>query len=493
MNGYVFFIAFAGFMGGTAFRSFFDFGYGLGIVFLILAGVSAFFTVREKPILFFAPIFLCAVGIGILRYDIGDIFGKRSAGTFTEGEVTGLRALIVDEVIEKEKSTQLTVRFFFEEKLLSPKALITTDMFPRYNYGDEIIISGTLAKPANFMTESGREFDYAAYLRKDGIYYIARFPSIELISHGNGSLIKSILFSLKKKFLTNVSILMPQPHASLMGGLVLGTDESLPPDLEGDFRRVGLIHIVVLSGYNISIVAEAVMRLFAFASRKIALFFGGTAIVLFALMTGGHAAVVRASIMALLILLSHATGRRYDIVRALFLAAGAMVFVNPRILVFDMSFQLSFLATFALIIVAPHFEKIFRSIPNILNVRESLVATLSTQIFVLPVLLYAMGQVSLISIIANVVVLPFIPVSMLVGFLASFIMFFSHFLALPFAWFGAALLSYVIGTVRFFSKIPFAAFSVPLLPFWGVVLVYVFYAGMLVHFRKIQNSWRGSE
>ncbi len=484
MSSYSFLIVFAGFMGGIAFRSFFDPGYGFGVVLLILAGATALFSVREKPAVAFVPIFLVALGIGVLRYDLTDIFAPQGMELLGGGEVKRVQARIVEEPTEKDKSTRLTVRFFSGEKLLRPKVLITTDLFPRYAYGDDITISGRVEEPENFTTDSGKEFDYRAHLRKDGIYYVARFPSIELVSHGNGSTLRTILFSVKKKFLENLSILMPQPHASLMGGLVLGTDEALPPQLEDDFRRVGLIHIIVLSGYNISIVAEAVMRMFAFASQRISLLLGGTAIVLFALMTGGHAAVVRASVMALLILLSRATGHRYDIVRALFLAAGAMVFINPRILVFDMSFELSFLATFALIAVAPHFEKIFRFVPNILGMRESLVATVSTQVFVLPVLLYAMGQVSFISIIANVAVLPFIPPSMLVGFLASSLMFVSHFLALPFAWLATILLAYIIGAVRFFSSFPFATLRIPQFPFWGAVLMYVSYAVLLLYFRK---------
>ncbi|TSC62342.1 MAG: hypothetical protein G01um101448_971 [Parcubacteria group bacterium Gr01-1014_48] len=485
MRGSAFFVAFAGFMGGTAFRSFFDFGFAGGFLILVLAFSSALFLSREKALLVAIPLFLFAAGIGVLRFDVLDMFGERGEEQLSAGEITDRRALIVDEPIEKENSLRLTVRLEDEKgKLLRPKVLLSTDLFPRYEYGDELLLSGKLNYPENFMTNSGREFNYRAYLRKDGIYFTSAFPRIEIVGYGHGNPVKTFLYFVKGRFLANVHRLMPAPHAALMGGLILGTDEAFPRDLEEDFRRVGLIHIIVLSGYNIAIVAEAVMRLFAFASRRIALFAGGGAIILFAMMTGGHAAVVRASIMALFVLLARVTGRRYDIVRALLLAAGAMVFVNPRILVFDTSFQLSFLATLSLIIVAPIFEKVFCFVPKALSMRENVTATISTQLFVLPVLVYIMGEFSLISVVVNVLVLPVIPISMFFGFLTAATAFVSSALALPFAWAGTALLSYILFFVHHFSRTPFAVFSTPLFPVWGVAVLYGVYAFLIVRFQK---------
>ena len=483
-----FFVAFAGFMGGVAFRSFFDLGLTFGITVLLLGGACSFFTTKEKQILFLTPLFLVAFGLGVVRYDLADIYASGEQEDIKIGEVHDVRALIVEEPVEREKSTRLVVRFFSGDKLLTPKVLITNDVFPRYTYGDEIALSGVVAEPKNFMSENGREVNYVAHLRKDGIYFTMLFPSVTHISSGNGSTIKSLLFSLKTVFLKKLNVFMPQPHAGLMGGLVLGTDESLPETLVADFRRVGLIHTIVLSGYNISIVAEAAMRLFSFASRRAAPLFGGIAVVLFAVMTGGHAAVVRASIMALLVLLARASGRRYDIVRALFLAALGMVCVNPELLVFDLSFQLSFLATFSLIVIAPLLEKVFQFVPNVLHIRESLIATVSTQIFVLPLLLYTMGQISLISIVANVAVLPAIPLAMLVGFLLSVLSFVSPVLALPLSYVATAILSYVIGAVRFFARIPFAVFSVPLFPWWAATLLYIAYGIILLVFWRKEKG-----
>ncbi|MEK7147475.1 MAG: ComEC/Rec2 family competence protein, partial [Patescibacteria group bacterium] len=106
------------------------------------------------------------------------------------------------------------------------------------------------------------------------------------------------------------------------------------PDWLEKFRTVGVIHIVVLSGYNITIVAEFIMRLLAFLPRAARLAGGALAIILFAVMTGGSATIVRASLMAILVVVARATGRIYGITRALLLAGFLMVLHNPKILVF---------------------------------------------------------------------------------------------------------------------------------------------------------------
>ncbi len=532
MRGYSFFVLFAGFMGGIAFRSFFDLGHAFVLLLALLAGMCLFFISigrthwmqfearariatklyvpiqrgskrtkqrrnaptrtsysEEKQALFYIPLVLTAFFLGVLRFEVDDFIAQKNEGMLSGGNVKDKHALVVEEPRETEKSTRLIVRFRNDQgTLLETKVLISTDLFPRYAYGDEMVISGKLEIPENFTTVGGKEFNYRAYLAKDGIRYTMYFPKVKHISSGNGNVIKSALFSLKRHFLGNLSKLMPQPHAGFMGGLVLGAEDSLGKGLEEDFRRVGLIHIIVLSGYNIAVVAEAVLRLFSFAPRRVSFILSGVAITLFAIMTGGHAAVVRASIMALFVLLARATGRRYDIVRALLLAAAGMVALHPQILVFDISFQLSFLATLSLIMVAPIFEKYFQFVPNIFSLRENLIATVSTQLFVFPLLLYTMGQFSVISLVANLFVLPVIPFSMFVGFACAALAFISTVLATPFAMVGTFLLSYVLFIVRSLADVPFASFSVPPVPFWGIICVYLLYACGIFYFSKFLHD-----
>ena len=346
-------------------------------------------------------------------------------------------------------------------------------------YGDRVLVSGELRKPEGFETDTGKYFDYPAFLSKDDVFYQMVFPNIGHISSGHGQFIKQHLFSFKNAFLSQIQKLIPDPQVSLLGGLVVGAKQSLGKDLQDDFRETGIIHIVVLSGYNITIVADAIMRVFSFLPRIIGMSVGSCAIVLFALMTGGSATIVRASIMALLVILARATGRTYDITRALFVAGFLMVLHNPKILIHDASFQLSFLATLGLILLSPLLEQYFLYITNRFQLREFATATVATQIFVLPLLLYKIGQLSLVALPVNLLVLVTVPVTMLFGFLAGVVGFISSVLAIPFVFVAHTLLSYQLFIVKLFADLPFASVRIEVFPLWIMVSFYIGYAIIL--------------
>lgn len=173
---------------------------------------------------------------------------------------------------------------------------------------------------------------------------------------------------------------------------------------------------MVLSGYNVTIISEFIMGMLSFLPKMIGTSLGALSIILFAIMVGGSATIIRASIMALLVLLARVTGRVSDMTRALFLAGFVMVLHNPQIVVFDPSFQLSFMATLGLISLSPKLNSIFKFVPTKFYLRETVSATISTQIFVLPLLLYMMGELSLVAVFVNLLVLMFIPLTMLFGF-----------------------------------------------------------------------------
>jgi len=270
--------------------------------------------------------------------------------------------------------------------------------------------------------------------------------------------------------------MIPEPAASLLGGLVVGAKRSLGADWLEKFRTVGVIHIVVLSGYNITIVAEFIMRLLAFLPRQIGFGAGALAIMFFAVMTGGSATVVRASLMAVLVIIARATGRIYGITRALLLAGFLMVLHNPKILVFDTSFQLSFLATLGLIYLSPAIERRLGFIPEKLQLRQIAAATIATQVFVLPLLLFQMGTLSLIAVPANLLILPTIPWTMLFGFLAGAIGFVSQIFALPFAFLAYVLLAFQLKIVALFAALPFATISIPYFPASALFACYAIFA-----------------
>ena len=161
-------------------------------------------------------------------------------------------------------------------------------LYPRFKYGDAISFIGKLSAPFNFKSNTGKSFDYKNYLAKDDIFYeiksavVATIESdsfssidinseptglgsylnrIQIVSDYIGSTITSSLLKLKRSFVNNLNGALGEPHSALAAGLVVGEKAALGKDLLNDFRTVGLIHIVVLSGFNITIVADAFRRL----------------------------------------------------------------------------------------------------------------------------------------------------------------------------------------------------------------------------------------
>jgi competence protein ComEC len=328
-----------------------------------------------------------------------------------------------------------------------------------------------------------------SYLAKDGIHYEMFMPRIEILAHGEGNVIKEKLFAFKHAFIGNINTHIPQPHAALLAGLVVGAKQSLGKKLLDDFRTVGVIHIVVLSGYNITIIARFIEWIFSALSRNRRLILAAGAIILFAIMVGASATVVRATIMAFIALLAQGTGRMYMATRALLIAGVIMLLHNPHILVFDLSFQLSFLATVGLIYFSPLIASKVRWITEKAGLREIVVATLATQLFVLPFILYKTGLFSLVSLPVNVLILAAIPLTMLFGFLAGVFGFVWGILALPFAWVAYALLAYELVVVEWFARLPFAAITLASFPAWVAALWYAVY-GVVIWRMRSQSSFQ---
>ena len=464
MRAQWFLILVAGFTSGVALRSFINLGSAFTI-FLIFAGavLFLFFILKKDRKVFLVSLTLFSIGLGILRYDISD---AHRGDPFLDGHIgntVSIRGFVSEEPDLRSDHANLTVDITEIDVAkakhpIKTRALVITDRYPSWNYGDEISITGKLLLPKNFeQSDTGRSFDYVSYLAKDGIFYQFIRPTVSRIGEGKGNVIKRKLLLLKHAFLDRVSRVIPEPESSLLGGLLVGAKQSLGKDLLDDFRTAGVIHIVVLSGYNLTIVAEAIMRFFSFAPRMMGLTLGGISIVLFSIMTGAGATVVRASIMALLALLARATGRIYEITLTLLFAGFVMLLYNPKILIFDPSFQLSFLATLGLIHGAPLLEKHLKFISKTFGLRDIISATLATQIFVLPLLLYMMGKFSIVSLPVNLLILPFIPLTMLFGFLAGVAGFISIFLSFPFAFIAHLFLWYELKVVEVAAAIPFAS------------------------------------
>lgn len=460
-----------GFVIGVLLRSFFFLNIFVFLFFAILSLVLFFYfnflSVNKK--IAFVFLFLPFLFLGILHFNSLE----RKYPLYLEentGERILLDALLVDEMVEGEFNIK-TIALVKNEKDKT-KILLTLPFGSDYKYGDRVLINGILEKPENFTTPQGKEFDYISYLKKDNILYIIKKPDIELISRNNGFFLKRFLFSFKEKFLSILSFSIPSPENLLMGGLILGERASFGEVMRQKFIDTGTIHIVALSGYNVTIVAEWIISFFKFLPNIFSFYFGILGVILFILMSGASATGVRAGIMAILALFARMKGLNYEVGRGLILAGVFMILFNPYILVYDVSFQLSFIATFAVIFIAPKMEKYFRWVTTRFGLRDIFAVTFSAYIFVLPFVVYKMGNLSLVSLPANILILPFIPLTMVLGFLTGFVGLFWKMLALPTGFLSFVLLKYELWIIEIFSKFPLASLTIPSMPIWVMILCY---------------------
>ena len=370
--------------------------------------------------------------------------------------------------------------------------LVSINRYQLVKYGDEVRVKGKLEVPTSFETDLGRTFDYGGYLQARGVTHTVKYAEVEVVGSGEANAIIDKLLKVKSLFVTGIENNLPEPQAGLAQGLLLGVKRALGDELEQTFRRTGIIHIVVLSGYNIMLVVAFVLYVLSFVFPwRGRIIIGLAAIVAFALMVGLSATVVRASIMASLALIARSFGRTYDVIRALLLAGLVMLIINPYLLVYDTGFQLSFLATLGLILVSPRLEAGLGKVPAVIGIREFLTATLATQLFILPILLYQIGEFSVVSVMVNVLVLPVVPLAMLSSFLMVLVSLVSSTLALPFVWLSYLSLTYIVKIPTFFGALPFASFVVPAFPFWLVVVAYTVIGYGLYKLAQPNDSLKG--
>lgn len=482
-----------GFFLGVFFRSFVDLGPLFVLACLVGSGVLAFaYRLLHSKELILGSLVLAAAALGLVRTELA-LDARIPYPHLRDGEQVTLEGVIRAEPDRRDGYVLVLVsvkQVQGEPAALGVRARLP--LYPEVLYGDRVVLTGVVEEPSTFETDTGRTFNYPMYLLKDGIQYTMSDPEVSVRAHNQASPIRYQLFAVKYAWLRAVEGVLVEPLSSLLGGLVVGAKQSLGEVWLTRFRETGIVHIVVLSGFNLTVVADAITRMTAFLPRLAALGAGLTGIVAFALLTGGGATVVRASIMAALALIARHIMRPTSIVRALSIAACIMVLHNPLVLAFDPGFQLSFIATLGLVLGSPMLLPYLWWVPAAGQMREIVTATIATQLAVLPLLLYQIGQLSIVALPVNLLVLPLVPATMLVGFLAGLVALAVPFVAAPFALVAGLMLRYMFWVVELFSRVPFAAVDVPPISAWMLACVYAAMAWYVYRYHATYASVSGS-
>lgn len=338
-----------------------------------------------------------------------------------------------------------------------PKGRFLLDLpkYPRYEYGDRLFVKGLLEEP--FETE---EFSYKRYLERYEVYGVMKNPKVQVLSGALRNPFYKGVFFVKGLIQERINFLWAEPYASFESGLLIGARKGIPDEIMGAFNTTGLTHIIAISGYNISLVIILVGAVFAGISRKRRVVLSVLFIAAFVVLAGMSAAVVRAAIMGSIGLAAVYFGRSTRVTLTLLMSALLMNLWNPKILPLDTGFQLSFAATCGIVYVSPKIEKWFAWCPALLGIREGLQMTIAAQISTLPIILFHFGRLSLVSPLANILVTPFIPLSMASGAIAFLLSLFSDFLGKAAAGVTWIFLEIIIKVIFLCAKIPFASLEI---------------------------------
>jgi len=476
-----------GFLVGVFVRSLVQLSWPVAAFFALLAtGALAYmFVDREKKYALIIVAIVCvAFAVGVLRMEAAGQAGDESLTSVVGRKVT-IVGTVFDEPDVRENGIRLHVR---ATELVTAQATTSVSagvlvLVPPHSdvaYGDIVRATGTLQLPEAFDTGEGRTFNYPQYLAKDGILYTLSFAQAEHTGEGKKNYLKVAALQTKQLYLRGLRAALPEPESGLAGGITVGDKRGVGDEYSDLFIAVGLIHIIVLSGYNITIVMNMAGKLLAGTSRAVQIASSAFIVVFIVLMAGAAPSAMRAGAMALLPLVARMTGRIYLALRALGVVAFVMVLWNPLLLAFDPGFQLSVLATLGLVLLSPICAEWLHWVPEKFALREIAASTLGTQMMVLPLLLYQNGLLSLVALPANLLALVVVPWAMGLSVVAALVGIVLGPYAAIIAFPAYVILAYIIGVAQFFAALPFASVSIAAFSAWWMFAVYALLFGSLV-------------
>ncbi len=473
------------FIAGAGSFSFLERGEPLFYLYILLFVILSFTIIfwNKKYQRFFCLCLLFFV-LGACRFLISIPSKNFERVEFYNGEKKVLRGFVLREPdiglsdaryilrVESIKEGSKDTSF----KSISGDISIKTRIYPEYKYGDELEVECLLQEPTNF-ADSG--FNYAKYLAKQGVWSVCSNPQIKFLEKNKGNVLIKTMLQLKNRVKLQMVSLWPEPDSSLMAGLLYGSRSGLPEELKENFSRTGISHIVAVSGYNVSIIAVAlnIILIYLGLFRRQSFWFSIFLILSFVFFTGATASVVRAGVMAIIILAAQYIGRLSAVGRVLVYAAVVMLAFNPYLLIWDAGFQLSFLSTLGLVYLSPILQNFVDSkfkIENSLckSVLSVFITTISAILPTLPLIMHQFGRFSVVAPLVNILILWIVPWLMLFGFV-SLVLSFVFFPAGQLVAWGTDLgIRYVIMVVDWFGSRGWSAFDMRIsLP--AMVIIYL--------------------
>ena len=415
-----------------------------------------------------------------------------------------LEGLVVSDVEQRNffrgKKTNLTLevqRFKTKWgwKRKTGKILVNIFRDTDIQYGDYVYLEGKMHRPFEFSADD--TFSYRDYLGRKGIKLILSVKKegpVKIVHSGRGNPLKAASLQVKNRLKAVLERNLSQNESGIMQAILLGDRYKIPKHVKKMCELAGVSHILAISGLHIGMVAFLLFlclkmlplpRTGQYILTMILLLF-------YAFMTGGRPSVVRATILAVVLLSSFLFEREADSINTLSLAAVIVLLINPSNL-FDIGFQLSFLSVFFIIYFYPRIMGFFpnsRSLP--LPARyliQSMAVSISAYVGVAGLIVYYFRILTPVAILANLVVVPLtsVIVTIGVGLILAGIVFPSG--AFVFAVCLKVMLNLMVGSIFLFTQIPGAYFTLPKVPFWILVGYYVLIFSVFRYRKAILGSF----
>ena len=383
-------------------------GFDRALLIALFVAIFPVIVLREakvRLVSLFAALFL----LGAWRY--GQALVPSNVPTIADsaGPSSRISGTISSEVVETSTGQRVILDdLFVVDNPVDGKLQVWLDAFPSVAYGDALTFE---CKPQIPTAIDG--FAYDKYLRSQGILAVCFRPQYVDIRPSSGGIMATLL-TTKRVIVDRLRMIVPEPHASFLAGLIFGGSSTLSKEMKDDFSATGTSHILAASGFNVSLFSMVFLGFITHTvlGRRKGAYLTAALLVAYVIVAGASAAVVRAGIMGALTLVGFLVRRKPAILNVTLLALAAMLVWNPLLLLDDVGFQLSFVATAAMLGWASRIEERSKFVPEAFELRKSFAGSLAAIVATLPIILWHFGTVSLVSPIVNLIVLPLVPMLM---------------------------------------------------------------------------------
>ena len=458
---------------------------------LAVMGVSAYGICRQKSWAWLAVLSAFFL-LGLLRFTAADELPAGDISHFA-GETVKVEGLLKEEPRLTEDAQGgrkqrylLAVNKVIRHGEKAQKAsgglyvYARSNAAPEVQIGDEITVSGKIRLPHGYQNPG--QLDTKMLLKTQGIT-----ASLSAGKHGisvtpaDGSSFACKLAAVRRHYREKMEQVMPKADAAAIFAMLFGGYEGIRQELLDSFTVVGIVHILSVSGSHISLLAAVMAGLGALLRlpKVVTAVLVAGLIVVYSLLAGAVPPVIRSAIMGILAFAALALDRERDARRILLLTGIAMLVISP-LLLFHISFQLSFMATAGLLYLAPVWQRHFRNWGCNQYLAAGLSITLAAQLAALPVLAWYFNQLSLSSLLANLVVVPIVELMIVLGLFAGVLAYLLPFLGSVVFVSDSLLLGIVTELTAKIAALPASSVWIPSLnPGWSL-LYYVMLGGFLL-------------